>query len=427
MSSAGSYVVNQRDFPYGLLLTCGAFVLLGITAMGVGIATGEEATVWRAFHVNWLYYGLLSQAAICISAALVIIGARWAGPVRHVAEALACWVPISIVLFVIGHVFGKDYVHTNWIFGAPYGKEFWLSEGRVFWTNLIVMLVTGFVTLVYLKSSFRPALKNASEHVTTAKGMFSRWTADWRGDEKEWAASQDRLRVLAPVVCLLYAFGYSFIAFDQVMSLSPAWFSNIFGWYVLWGGWLSAICATTLICVLLKRSVPAWGPIVTKDRMHDLGKMIFAFSIFWMYLFFAQYIVIWYGNLPEETLYLESRLGTQMLQDTWYVVWGRASEPYVQLSLMAWLGCWIVPFWVLLGQAAKKTPAVLGSVAAVVLVGFWLERNVLVWPSLVPEDQGIWLGGIPIGIALGFLGAFIAVVSYFTRVFPTLPIPAGDE
>ena len=124
--------------------------------------------------------------------------------------------------------------------------------------------------------------------------------------------------MLAPIICLFYAFGCSIIAFDQVMSLTPTWFSNIFGWYFLWGGFLSAVAATALICVLLRATTPGWDVEITRARMHDLGKMIFAFSIFWMYLFFAQYIVIWYGNLPEETQFFRLRLGTQFLQDTWF-------------------------------------------------------------------------------------------------------------
>jgi hypothetical protein len=151
--------------------------------------------------------------------------------------------------------------------------------------------------------------------------------------------------------------------------------------------------------------------------------MLFAFSIFWMYLFFSQYIVIWYGNLPEETQFFRSRLGTQFLQETWHWAWTNMDQPYVKLSLTAWLGCWVIPFCVLLGQEPKKTKSILGSVCAISLLGFWLERNVLVWPALVPGDGLAWLGAIQIGIALGFLGAFVGVFLVFSRVFPTLPLP----
>jgi hypothetical protein len=274
-----------------------------------------------------------------------------------------------------------------------------------------------------LRLTSRPARGGAAERATRAKGMFQSWTANWRGDEQEWEHSAQKLRVLAPVICLVYVFGYTFIAFDQVMSLTPTWFSNIFGWYFLWGGFLSGIAATALVCVILRATAPGWDVEITKPRMHDLGKMIFAFSIFWMYLFFAQYIVIWYGNLPEETQFFQARLGSQFLQDSWHVVWTYFDEPYVKVALAAWLGCWLTPFWVLLGQAPKKTPAILGSVAFIVLCGFWLERNMLVWPSLVPGDGMSWAGPVQFGIALGFLGGFVLTFLVFSRVFPTLPLP----
>jgi hypothetical protein len=151
--------------------------------------------------------------------------------------------------------------------------------------------------------------------------------------------------------------------------------------------------------------------------------MCFAFSIFWMYLFFSQYIVIWYANLPEETQFFEMRLGSQFLQDSWYLAAERFDEPYVKSSLTAWLGCWIIPFWVLLGQAPKRSWYILGPVTVAMLLGFYIERNVLVWPSLLPDDGLAWLGGVQLGIAAGFIGAFALVFLIYSRIFPTLPTP----
>jgi hypothetical protein len=418
-----NYAANPRDLPGALVGLCGILIAIGAVAFLAGIFGDDPATAWRAFHVNFLYFGTMSQGALCLACALVIIGARWAGPIRHVAEGLSAWVPISFVLFLVDNWFGREYIHTNWIHGAPPGKEAWLSFGRVFTTDTAVLLVGVLLTLTFLRTSFRPALAGAADRATRAKGMFQSWTANWKGDAAEWEASQQRMKWLAPVICLVYAFGYTVVAYDQVMSLNPTWFSNIFGWYFLWGGFLSGIAATALVCVLLRATAPGWDVEITSSRMHDLGKMIFAFSIFWMYLFFAQYIVIWYGNLPEETQFFQARLGSQFLQDSWYVVWAYFDEPYVKLALVAWVGCWVTPFWVLLGQRPKKTPAILGGVAAIVLLGFWLERNALVWPSLVPKNGSAWAGPIQFGIALGFLGGFALTFLVFSRVFPTLPLP----
>jgi predicted outer membrane lipoprotein len=414
---------NPRELSRPLAGLCGLLFAIGVVSFAVGLVD-DPATAWRAFHVNFLYFAGLSQGGLVLACAFVIIGAHWPGPVRHVAAGLAAWVPITFVLACVG-ILGQEYVFENWIHGAPYPKENWLTQTRVNVTDLSILGVLTLLSLMFLHANFRPALHGAAERATRARGLFASWTRNWKGDEAEREASQRKLRVLAPIICLFYAFGYSLVSFDQVMSLTPSWFSNIFGWYFTWGGFLCGVAATSLICVLLRRS-PGWREEITRPRMHDLGKMLFAFSIFWMYLFFAQYLVIWYGNLPEETQFFQLRLGSQFLQDTWFWSWSRLDEPWVKLSLTAWVGCWVVPFWVLLGQAPKRTPAILGTVATIVLLGFWLERNALVWPSLMPTDDGAWFGAIQIGIGLGFLGAFSLVYLLFSRVFPTLPLPARD-
>jgi hypothetical protein len=209
------------------------------------------------------------------------------------------------------------------------------------------------------------------------------------------------------------------------MSLTPTWFSNLFGAFFSWGGFLSAVSVTALLSVLHRNYAGLEGEITT-SRLHDLGKMIFAFSIFWMYLFFSQYLVIWYGNLPEETQFFGARLGTEFLMDTWYWegwwdrVWG---EPWVKVTLFAWICIWVIPFWCLLGQRPKKTAWFLATVATVSAFGFWIERNVLIWPSLAPQDTWAFLGVVQVGTALGFLGLFSLTFLVFTRRFPSLAVP----
>jgi hypothetical protein len=415
---------NPRELPRQLVGVCALLVAIGAVAFIGGLMGDHPETAWRAFHVNFVYFTTLALGGLMVSCCLVIVGAGWAGPVRHVAEGLAAWVPVSLVLLIVQY-FGRNEIHTNWIHGAPAGKEVWLNVGRVYLTDLGLMFVLSWLTLAYLRASFRPALHGAAERAPRFKGLFARWTRDWRGDAEERAASYRKLRTLAPICALVYAFGYTLFAYDQVMSLDPMWFSNMFGWYFNWAGLLNGVAATALICVLLSRG-PAWDAVITRARMHDLGKMLFAFSIFWMYLFFAQYIVIWYGNLPEETQYIQARLGTQFMQDTWHWAWTNLDQPYVKLSLTAWFGCWVIPFWVLLGQAPKQTKSILGGVALVSLLGFWLERNALVWPSLVPDDGMAWFGPVQLGVALGFVGAFSLVYLVFSRVFPTLPLPESS-
>jgi hypothetical protein len=416
-----------------LLGACLVLIALGVLAFVIGLISDAD-TAWRAFHVNYLYWGVLAQGALVVSSAFVIVGARWPGPVRHLTNSLGAWVPLTVVFFLIGFL-GRESIYSPWLHGPPPGKESYLTAARLFWMDLGILLWLTGVSVAYLYYSFRPGLGRVAQD-GGGSGLLRMWASNWQGDEVERVRCDRRVQVLAPIVCLSFAFGWSFLAFDQVMSLTPTWFSNLFGAYFAWGGFLSAVCATALLAILHRRSVGFAGEI-TKDRLHDLGKMIFAFSIFWMYLFFSQYLVIWYGNLPEETQFFEARLGSQFMVDkaginelylsqTWAMefFWERLKEPYAKLSLLVWACCWIIPFWVLLGQRPKRTPIILGTVSAISLFGFWLERNVLIWPSLVPKDTLAFLGLVQVGIAVGFLGAFALVFLLFSRRLPLQPVVA---
>jgi hypothetical protein len=423
--SAATYVdrASPRALPQPAASVAAALAGLGAACFGYGLAT-DPATAWRSFHVNTLYFGGIAQGGVLMACIFTIVGARWPGPVRRIAESLGAWVPITFLLSLIGFL-GREHVYP-WIAHPPPGKEAWLTVGRLYATDWFILGLLTLLSLAFLRASLRPALGAAEGEVGgLARRLLAGSSADWRGDDAERAASLARTRFLAPILCLAYAFGFSMIAFDQVMSLTPTWFSNLFGAFFSWGGFLSAVSVTALLTVL-HRDYPGLEGEIGKDRLHDLGKMIFAFSIFWMYLFFSQYLVIWYGNLPEETQFFGARLGSEFLKDTWYWegwwerVWG---EPWVKVTLFAWICIWVIPFWCLLGQRPKKTGWFLATIATVSAFGFWVERNVLIWPSLVPEDTWAFLGVVPIGTALGFLGAFALVFLVFTRRFPSLAVP----
>jgi hypothetical protein len=400
VSAASAYVDEIRPGRLSKAAPLAALLALaGLVVFAIG-AGKDPAAAWRAFHVNTLYFGALAQGGVVLACIFTIVGAKWPGPVRRFAESLGAWVFVTPVLAAIDWVFGRAHVYP-WlpVFEA---KPHWLNESRLAGTDFTALIVLAVLSYFFLRSSNTTATPGASE-----------------ADKN---AARVRMKNLAPVICLAYAFGWSFICFDQVMSLTPTWFSNLFGAYFAWGGLLSAVTATTLLAVR-HRNHPGLEGQITKDRLHDLGKLIFAFSIFWMYLFFSQYLVIWYGNLPEETQFFKARLGSEFLMDTWYWDgwWTRIGEPWVKVSLLAWICIWVVPFWFLLGQRPKKTWWFVGSVSLVSLIGFWIERNVLIWPSLVPEHSYAFLGVTQCGTALGFLGLFCLVNMLYRSRFLALP------
>lgn len=431
--SAAAEQAHSTGLPQPAAGICAALVGLGVLSFAAGMYRDPQAA-WLAFHSNFIFTTMLACAGLVLASIYTIVGATWCGPYRRFAEGLAAWVPFAFVLAVVG-IFGGPYLF-EWIENPVHGKEVWLNPRRVYITDLALLFVMTLLAVAFLKASVRPTLRGLAQNGQGfARRMAERWTAGWRGDEEELAASRKKTTRLAPIICLLFGIGFSLFAFDQVMSMEQTWFSNLFGAYVCWGGILSAVAASTLLGVL-HRDRPGWQGQITDARMHDIGKLLFGFSIFWMYLFWSQYLVIYYGNLPEETFFVRERLGPQFMMDkgfteyafaqswtAWDFEWARLTQGYGWVSMVVWAFCWIIPFWVLLGQRPKQTKWIVGPVAFGVLLGIWLERNLLVWPSVVKGgDMTAFLGLIPLGIAAGFVGAFVLVFLFYSRVFPSLSL-----
>jgi hypothetical protein len=430
---------NPRSLPQPLTSICALLAAGGVAAFVYGL-TADPTTTWLSFQSNFMFFATLAQAGVILSCIFTIVNARWPGPLRRIAEGLGAWVPVTLVLFVVSWLAGSgDYLFEWQREGAVHGKEPWLNEVRLWWTDFGILAVMTLLSIAFLRASIRPTLGSAAAGATGfAKSMAERFTAGWRGDAEEIEAAEARKRALAPIICLIFALGYSVLVFDQIMSMEQTWYSNLFGAFVSWGGILSAVAAIALVTVL-NRNAPGIGPHLTEKRRHDIGKMLFAFSIFWMYLFFSQYLVIWYGNLPEETLFFRDRLGPQFVIDkgfseaAWARAWtgwdfrfARLDDAYGWTSMIVWACCWIIPFWVLLGQYPKKNPYILGGVSTIVLVGLWIERNLLIWPSVIKDGGFVWFGGLQMAIAFGFLGAYTLVFLMYTRVFPSLAVPDTD-
>ena len=209
---------------------------------------------------------------------------------------------------------------------------------------------------------------------------------------------------LAPALVIVWAAVMSFTVYDWAMTLMPHWFSTLFGGWYFMGSFLCGVTGTALLTVYLRRRDPEVRRAVGPQQLHDLGKLSFAFTAFWAYLFFSQYIVIWYGKLPWEQSWIIRRSGE---------VWGG-------LSLLTIVLVFFIPFAGLMGRAPKRTPAILGTFATISLFGSWLERYNLVVPSMNPQGPA-WVIWQPL-VALMFLGAFLLSVRWFLSTFPMIQV-----
>ena len=209
---------------------------------------------------------------------------------------------------------------------------------------------------------------------------------------------------LSTLFLICFAFTFSFACFDWIMSIEAHWFSTVYAVYCFSGMFVAAIAAITVISILLKRHGP-FAQVLRDDHLHDLGKLTIGFSTFWAYIWFCQYMLIWYSNMPEETSYYISRFSGS---------WG----PLMVANLVV---NWLVPFVVLLPRPAKRNEGVMFWVAILLLVGHVLDLFLLIQPGLFDTPRfGIW------EIAPLVATVPIAVIVLMLAFGSAAPVPKND-
>ncbi|HLB00734.1 MAG TPA: hypothetical protein VJO14_05050, partial [Bacteroidota bacterium] len=203
----------------------------------------------------------------------------------------------------------------------------------------------------------------------------------------------------------LFAFTFTLASMDWIMTLEPEWYSTIFGIYNFSGVFVSGLAVTTIFVIVLKRS---GGPrsVISEAHLLNLGKLLFAFSTFWMYIWFSQYLLIWYANIPEEVVYLVKRQ-----EGSWVI-----------FTVVNVLFNWFIPFVVLLPRWTKRNEGLLLKVCILLLAGHWIDLFWMILPPFMPEA--------PVFTIWEFAPLSAALSLFFLLVFRTLSrhsvVPTGD-
>jgi Ni/Fe-hydrogenase subunit HybB-like protein len=385
--------------------TLGIYIFLVIAVIGFGtfvsqILGSDPGSAWEIFLINFLFWTGIAQAGVVFSCILRITNARWARPLLRVSEGLGSFLPISLLLLLVVFA-GRDYILPYATEHYHHPKDVWLNIKFVFGRDVIGFIVLLIVTLCYLYYSLRQDLGGVGQKLDGLAGWIS---SGWKGEEERkrvWI----KIGKFAPAVIILYAVVFSLFAWDFMMSLDPHWFSTLFGPFYFMGSFVAAIGTTIIFSILLRRRL-GLEDYLNDNQYHDIGKLLQGFSLFWVYLFFSQFLPIWYANMPEETAFVIKRV---------------KEEPFRSLSWAVLTCCFIFPFVSLLPRTNKVVKPIVVFIASVSLTGFWLEKYVLVIPSL---SNTINISLMQILITLGFLGAFVMTFLIFMRAFPSIPV--GD-
>ena len=404
--------VPVRYLPRDKTMNTAAGVLfaVGLLAFVVRLTQAPQSA-WISYITNWMFFTSIAMGAVMFAVATWIVKAKWNWSVRRVSQAGAAFLPISFVLMLPMLGLGDSYFPWIEMMASDpivQKKAAYLNMPFLITRNVVGLAVLFGLACYFVYLAVRPDMgltEGAEQDDEQRASWRAKLTQGWMGQEQEEVASYRRMTTMAPAIVLTFAFVMTIVAYDWAMSLEPHWFSTMFGPWFFMGAFWGGVTVTGLWSVYLRTRHKDFHNLISLQQRHDLGKLTFAFTVFWGYLFFSQYIVIWYGKLPWEQAWIARRSGE---------VWGGFSTLVVVL-------CFLVPFIGLIGRQPKMKPRIYAFFASVIMVGLWLERYGLVAPSLHHEGDPIFTIWQPL-IGLMFLGLYLGSVRWFLSTFPVMQV-----
>lgn len=323
-----------------------------------------------------------------------ITRAGWSVVVRRIAENLAGLLFPWMAILFLPIALGMDTLYHHWTHGTAddtvlLGKSGYLSSGFFLVRAAIYFAVWGLLARCFRGNSLKQ---------------------DQTGDP---ALTMRMARRAAPGL-LVFALSLTFAAFDWIMSLDPHWYSTIFGIIYFAGSVMATLAFMTLMAMWLQKRGYLKGAITT-EHYHDLGKLLFAFMVFWTYTSFSQYMLIWYANVPEETLWYAHRASVEWTPGV-TLPWG-----YVGTSLV--IGHFLFPFAFLMSRHMKRNRITLSIGAVLLLIMHWFDMQYLIMPNMTAavHHQGMALSIWDALTMGGVVALFVGLTLHLTRSTPLLP------
>jgi len=345
------------------------FILAGAISLGVTF-THDPIRAWSNILINQFYFLSLALGGAFIVAMCYVVNASWATGLRRVPEAMTSFLPVTLLIGLV-LILGLGSLY-HWTHPDAVAVDALLQHKSPYLNVpffVVRMVIIAFIWIFFS----RMFVRNSRAQDQTGDFIYTK-----------------RNYRYGAIFIVFFAVTYTFSSYDWMMSLEPHWFSTIFSVYTFAGLFFRSIAMVTLIVLILLSAGYLKG-IVNENHLHDLAKLIFAFSTFWAYCWFCQYMLIWYANIPEETAYFLHRQ-----EGGWY--------PIFIANLVV---NWVVPFFLLMPRAAKRSKNMLWFVSIFLLFAHWLDIYLMVFPSTIHEPK---FNYVEIFTGLGFLSLFFWVV-----------------
>jgi hypothetical protein len=357
---------------------------------------GSPAWLKRIYTTLWMnnvFFAGLGLIGLFFVAIQYAAQAGWSAGVKRIPLAMGHWIPIAGILMLVlwfvvkGDVFHWTHADLYNTESADYDKIIDGKGGYFFWP--------------LAKGTFPAFFVGRMVLFFGLWYLFFTWikremlAEDLDGSTQHWLSA----RKFSTIFLIIFGYSSSVAAWDWVMSIDTHWFSTMMGWYVFASWWVTGLAMITLIVALLKQA--GYLKVVNANHLHDLGKFVFAFSIFWTYIWFSQFMLIFYANIPEETVYFIQR---------------RNVSPYSWIFFANLFLNFALPFLLLMMRDSKRHIGMLKVVCPIIIVGHWLDYYLMVTPGVMKGEGG--LGLLEIGMGVIFLAAFLLVTLTSLTKFP---------
>ena len=375
---------------------------------GMGVTGLQRPVFWGVYIVDFVFWIGISHAGTLISAILRLTDAAWRKPVTRAAEA------ITVFALMIGGMFPIIHLGRAWLF-------YWLlpyPNPRLLWPNFrspllwdltaIVTYVTG--SVIYLYLPLIPDMAQLAEHNTPwRRKLYRALSLGWTGSDREWHALERGMKLMACIILAVAVSVHTVVAWDFAMALAPMWHSTIFGPYFVAGAIFSGIAAL-IVAMAILRKVLHLEFYLTKHHFNRLAKLLLLMSLLWLYFTMAENLTVWYGNDPKEMAIFGARTRAAYAPYFWTMIFLNFAVPFV-----------------LLGIRRLRTIANSVIASACVLAGMYLERFVIVVPTLtnprLPSAASFYRPTwVEVAITAATFAAMAMLFMIFAKLFPMIAV-----
>jgi len=364
-------------------------IAIGLAAIAFGVLAGHTERTFANLLLMSYYFASVCMQGVLFCAIQYVSQAGWSASIIRIPQAYAKVLPyaalVLIAVITLGLLTSHTVVEEGKKIVEPYLYGHWATKGLVVKGSenydAVIAAKSGYLNIPFFYARLIIFLGLYS--------IFGALLAKYSKNEDELGGMVNYNKSFKMSAIFLVVFGFTtpLFAFDAIMSLEAHYYSTMFGWYNFAAMWVSGLAALTLVTIILRQN--GYMTWITENHLHDLGKLVFAFSIFWTYVWFAQFLLTYYANIPEESVYFYKR-------------WEPEFKPWFWLNIVI---NFCAPVLLLMSRDAKRAATVLKYVCIVVLCGHWLDYYMMVMPGTVgPKGRGF--GIEEIGIALGFIGLF---------------------